>query len=91
MSDEFEHGPAHSGLSDVGVVLAGRGGACVGALGAFVAWLVEVWLVHQNERLDRNKHLWCGGDVVIVVVGWMSEWGGSGGSGGRMIVVVVDE
>lgn len=39
-----EHGPAHAGLVDVGVVLQGRAGADARAAAALVARLVEVRL-----------------------------------------------
>lgn len=52
-----EHGPAHAGLVDVGVVLQAGAVAHARAAAALVARLVEVRLGHQDQRLDRHQHL----------------------------------
>lgn len=50
----LQHGPFDGGLPDVAIVFPRALGAAGGPAGAFIPWLIEVGLSHQNERLHRH-------------------------------------
>ena len=47
----------HRAIPDVPVVGAAGLVACRCVHGPLIAWLIEVGLIHKDERLDRNQHL----------------------------------
>lgn len=53
----LQHGPLDRSLPDVAVVFPRALGAAGRPAGALVAWLVEVGLCHQDERLHRHQNL----------------------------------